>query len=63
MLWAQFHFGLSVCPVKVVRHKKAEYSCVGLWKSGGLPVAESVGFQEAAPIGPKAGLNGARAKA
>jgi hypothetical protein len=44
MLWAQFHFGLSVRSVKVVRHKKAEYSCAGLWKSGGLLVPGFLGL-------------------
>ena len=35
MLWAQFHFGLSVRSVKVVRHKMAEYFVRGCGKAAG----------------------------
>ena len=33
MLWAQFHFGLSVRSVKVVRHKRKEYFVRGCGKA------------------------------
>jgi hypothetical protein len=45
-LWAQFHFGLSVRSVKVVRHKEAECFVRGLWKSGGLLVGTFLDFKK-----------------
>jgi hypothetical protein len=32
MLWAPFHYALSISSVKVVRHKKAVFFCGRLWK-------------------------------
>jgi hypothetical protein len=49
MLWAQFHFGLSVCSVKVVRHKKGEYFVWGCGKrtnGQGSILAEGLASEE-----------------